>query len=327
MNALAPRIDSAKATILIAAAIGTAIVATTAPLAVYATTLAVFGLWHIAAEMNYVVRRFSGRFPRDLWAVWAAILTLLVVVRLNDYFGGGWPGGRSVWEIAALGGLVLSTLRFEAAGADRLRTFLLGGAVAGLAFAAFREPIAALAILAFLHNVTPVGFLLERFDGRERRQVAAISAVVFVVIPIGIVAFLPAFSQISTDAFAQRSFSGLGTIERHFGAFLPPGVVDLPIASRLFACAVYLQCVHYFTVIEILPRLAAPHPAPRRIETKKVAVGITAAVLGLYFASSFPDARRLYGIPAAVHAFLEWPLFVALFFSAKPTAQPAPVPA
>jgi hypothetical protein len=324
MKAIAP--DLRRSTLLVVGALLAAVAATAAPLAVYASTLAAFGLWHVAAEMRYVATRFSGRFPHDLATFWMALLALLVVVRLNDSLGGRWPGGRSVWEIAILVALVLGTLRFAAIG-DRARALLAAGGIACFCFFGFREPIATLAVLAFAHNLTPIGFLLERFEGRERRRVAAISVVVFFVIPVAVLFEVPFFPRFSIDALATQAFGGLGTIENHFGSFLPPNIVDRPIAARLFACAVYLQSVHYFTVIEILPRLTTPRAAPRRFDGKKVAVGLAAASLGLYFAVSFPDARRLYAVPAAVHAFVEWPLFLALILSQKPSAQTAPLPA
>lgn len=327
MRATVPDLDLGRATLLVAGALVAAAAATIAPLAVYASTLAAFGLWHVAAEMRYVVSRFSGRFPHDLATLWMALLALLVLVRLNDAFGGRWPGGRSVWEVAVLLALALVTLKFAATSGDRSRAIAASTAVAGFGYFGCRDPITTLAVLAFAHNLTPIGFLLERFEGREQRRVAMLSAVVFVLIPVAVVFGMPFSPRFAIDAFAAQSFGGLGTIERQFGVFLPPSVVDLPIATRLFACAVYLQTVHYFTVIEILPRLTAPRPALRRFDPKKIAVAAAAAGLGFYFTTSFSDARRLYAIPAAVHAFLEWPLFLALIAMPKPSAEATPVPA
>ena len=42
-----------------------------------------------------------------------------------------------------------------------------------------------------------------------------------------------------------------------------------------------------------------------------------------FFVSSFPEARALYGIAASVHAFLEWPLFLALACGGEPEPAPA----
>jgi hypothetical protein len=152
--------------------------------------------------------------------------------------------------------------------------------------------------------------------------VLALALVAFVAVPALMVggAFEPLAGFVSyvhrsgpVDGALSGLFPGLGEAADHFGVFLPGSLPESVLAPRLFAAAVYLQCAHYFVVIEVLPRLLPDAVRATRPPFKVVAplVAVGAALLA-GFLRSFAEARALYGIAAAVHAFLEWPLFLML---------------
>jgi hypothetical protein len=322
------------AALALLAAIGVA----TAPLVVYAVTLALFGWAHVVIELRYVRDRFAARADPRLAATWIVLLGLLVLARAADIAGADLgPGGRTKIELALLVAL-LAVTAMAARGAARLAAVGATAAL-GLLFLGV-HPAAAIAVLAFLHNLTPLGFLAERLRGEPRRRsvslvpVASLVLVAFLVVPALLLGGV--FERLL--AAAGRSpidgaFLGIGATSSHFGAYLPESWQGEAWAPRLFAAAVYLQCAHYFVVIHVLPRLgaavaaqAAPDaPAPAR-RWSRTAVAVCAAIgvaLAAGFARSFGEARALYGIAAAVHAFVEWPLFLALIVGVVGKRAPA----
>lgn len=316
---------------LIAGACGAALVATAAPLPVYAATLVLLGFAHVVVELRYVRDRFGRRIDGRLAAAWFALLGALAAVRAADYAHVPIPGGRTGVELALLAALFVATA-LATRGAQRWIALLATAAFAALV--AFVSPGVAIVALAFLHNLTPLGFLIEA--RRERRRAdafaaAGIAVAAFVVVPALIVSgasgeLLAALQVPALDG----AFLGIGTAADHFSVYVPAPWRELDLAPRLFAAAVYLQCAHYFAVLHVLPRLAriAPvtaaetsRPAPARAAFGAVRVGVALAVAGsclvaLAFLHDFADGRSLYGIAASVHAWIEWPLFLGLLLGA-----------
>jgi len=313
---------------LVALALAAALAVAAAPLVVYAATLALLGWAHVVVEMRYVRDRFAGRLDRRLVVAWLALLAALAGTRVVALAGGTLPVPRTVVELVLLAALLLVTA-LAAAPAWRGRALLVVGGAAALLLTL--PPAVALALLAIAHNGTPVAFLAERLRGDERRRALLLSAICFGVVPL--LLFLGAFDLLLARAGVPRwdgGFLAIGDASDHFSAFLAPAWREQPWAARLFAAAVYLQCAHYFVVLHVLPRLAAPRaPSPppsraRRLALPAVAVAIGGALL-LAFFRDFPLARSLYGVAAAVHAWIEWPLFLAVAVGAAPSAAPLPL--
>ena len=300
-----------------------AIASARAPLWVYATTLALFGLPHVLVELRYVDERFSARLPRGTLTWLVCGLGAVALLRLLAFVGVEGPLVRA--ELALGIGLVavaapLALARANPAG-SALALLTAGGLLAGVVYA----PLETLVTMAPLHNLTPVGFLAERLRGRRRRRALAAAFVVFFAVPAVMVGapFLPE---------VVSGPPGTGDLSLHLGAFVPSPWIGSERGERLFAAAAYLQVMHYAVVLGVLPRLGggdqraralAPWPRGRTFALAVVVVGATAAGS---FAMDFSCARAGYAVFAAVHAWVEIPVLLvacALGPTAPPTNQPA----
>ena len=111
-----------------------------------------------------------------------------------------------------------------------------------------------------------------------------------------------------------------------------PSFVEGRAAVRLFSAAVVAQVLHYVATIIVMPRLARSNDdrghfvAWPRSTTFLLIVVASSVVLLVGYVSSFTDARALYGVPAALHAWIEIPLLVLAFsaIAAKRTTPPVP---
>jgi hypothetical protein len=191
------------------------------------------------------------------------------------------------------------------------------GAVIGIAFAlgATYFPIETFLVWAWLHNLTPMGFVAEITEGEERRWLFWLG-LPFFVLP-GLVAagvFHEAVALIFPIAETQ-TLSVFGAGDRPLLSFLPPGSSDV----QLFSAAVVAQAMHYVAVIVMMPMLlkakqggvCAPTIVPWpswRVFAMGVA-GIAIVAFGIY-AISYTDARAGYAVAAAIHAWIELPVLL-----------------
>ena len=283
------------------------------PLATYTLTLAAFGLAHVLGELRYVDLRFGGRLGRTLaWGMGTA-LAGIVLVRLLLAAG---VLGRETALVLELGaGLSLVALVLPTLIRHRPGRGVVGLAVASvLALMIVLDPAAGLLGLAVLHNLTPVGFILEATEGAGRRRAAWACVIVFGVIPLAI-ALGWCWSLVAPLGVAAPEASplGYGPLQEAMRAYLPVEHLVPVTALHLFAACVFLQCAHYVAVLLVLPRLLPRGavgllrwPAPRWWPWL-----LFATTLALVpFAIDFPGARRGYGVLAAVHAWVELPLLL-----------------
>ena len=304
---------------LVSLALGIGCVVAAVPLLVYTTTLAVFGLPHVLMELDYIAQRFGPRLDRQLVSTWGVLLIAVVVVRLMDVGGLSGPNAREIWELGlliALAATAIPALAQASHGAIAVAATVLVLLIIGWMV----EPATALVLLAVIHNLTPIGFLAERLQGRDRRRILGVCALTCGAIPVLIASsFLHQAGATSGLACAELTFWPVGTLAAHLRVFVPSPVVDTSGAQSYFAAAVYLQCVHYAAVLYILPRLA---PATRegtpssawyssRTLVRRVVVLAGGGML-TGFVLSFAEARAVYGIVAVVHAWIEIPLLLVI---------------
>ena len=300
--------------------VGTAVAATALPLLVYTVSLAVFGLAHVLAELRYVDSRFSARIGRRLLVGFVTLLAAIVWTRIA-YLAGWIPG--NLWMplelglVVLLGALVMPILVRRGFFVTLIGVVVLGGIGLGAAL----WPIHTMLALALLHNLTPVAFLAERLRGRQRRQVMFACLVGFVLVPLFLASGVPLAWLMQLDLFAPDLglFASAGGLDNHMDVFVPPELMHRQYtALSFFAAAVYLQCMHYFVVIHVLPRLdsdeqwVTPHNVvrwPKQFYFLMILVG-AGGVLLLGFVASFADARGVYGLAAAVHAWIEIPILL-----------------
>lgn len=282
-----------------------------APIAAFVLMISAFGLPHVLYELRYCDERFSARAPAA--ALWI-IGILLAIIALARIANGAHVLSADVFlpiELS-LGAMLALT------GAYFMRANRFLGAAIGLAFAlgAALEPIATFLVWAWLHNLTPMGFVAEITQGEERRRWLLALAIPFFVLPALVAT--GAFHALASLLFANgewQTMSMFGAGDRPLMSFLPQGSSDL----NLFSAAVVAQSMHYVAVIVLLPQLlAAKQGASPRASLvpwpswRVFAGGVTvlaAIAFGIY-AVSYTDARAAYGVAAAIHAWVELPILL-----------------
>jgi energy-converting hydrogenase Eha subunit A len=198
-----------------------------------------------------------------------------------------------------------------------MRRHKLLGAVIGVAFAlgAIFAPIPTFLVWAWIHNLTPMGFVAEITEGEERRRWLLMLSVPFFVLPALVATGV--FHSLANALFQVaelRWTSVFGAGDKPLLSFLPPESTDL----NLFSAAVVAQTMHYVAVIVLLPQLlkAKQPDAPKTLvpwpSWPLFALGVAAVAaiaFGIY-AVSYTDARAAYGVAAAIHAWIELPILL-----------------
>jgi len=287
------------------------LVAVRAPLATMVLGLIGFGMLHNVLELRYVAGRFatvlSGRFLVLLGALISGIVlcrlfaarTPEIVLAYVVLAAGVWRAvPRPGWRLAALLGLGVA-------------------AAASLAWPAYH-----FVVLAHLHNVVPLVFLWEW----SRRLPTGRTA--FRLAQLGWVLGIPAL--ILAGALDPWIAGGPSTVAAFAGApasiaapVVPPG---LAIGLRFLVVFAYLQTMHYAVWVGFLPR-CAPDTArafdlriPWLSGWRPWALGIgLAALLAVLFVADYRQGRLLYASFASYHAYLEFPVLLALLFGTPRT--------
>jgi hypothetical protein len=281
------------------------------PLAAFVLMISAFGLPHVLYELRYVDERFSSRTSTRILGIIGALVGAIALARIAN----STHVLTSDWFVPIEFGLG-AALAFTAAVFMRKNRAL--GALIGIAFAvgATYWPIETFLVWAWLHNLTPMGFVAEITEGEERRRWLFWLGLPFFVLP-GLVA-AGVFHQAAGLLWpieATQSVSVFGAGDRPLLSFLPPGSSDL----HLFSAAVVAQAMHYVAVIVMLPMLLKAKqggtPAPTivpwpswRVFAFAVA-GIAIIAFGIY-ALSYTDARAGYAVAAAIHAWIELPVLL-----------------
>lgn len=314
-----------SAGVIAAYAAGAALLASAAPLLAYAGSLALLGAPHALAELRYVDGRFSRRLGAARGVAIAAILAVVVALRLATLAGGMQSSaaiGIELGLVAVLAFTVVPDLASRPA-----RAFVAVGVGAAIAAGSWAAPATLVVALAVLHNATPIGFLAERDDVRRRMLVPTLAT--FVALPVLIATGLPSRLLGGLGAFApDTAFASVGALHDHLRVFVAPAFIESAVAPSLFAAAAYLQLMHYGVVLGVLPRLietgtsADDRPVLRwpRARVLAVAIAVVGAVFAVAFVRDFVPARSAYGLLAAVHAWIEVP--VLLLAMAPHTSAP-----
>lgn len=263
-------------------------------------------------ELRYVDQRFAARIPRRGVAPLVLGLFAIAALRAAGLGGVGTAVGRALGELVVGAGLV--ALVVPLAGRSRAGAIAVTVAAAIGAGAAL-APLETLVMLSLLHNLTPVGFLAERLRGPRRARALLLCAVLFGAIPL---ALLLGASDWLTGGTAMAAGVagplGSGDLDQHLPVYVLSPWLGSEFGDRLFAAAVFLQCMHYAIVLGVMPRLggggeatgaAIPWPRARWFLP---GVGVAGAIAMFGFARDFADARTAYGVFAAVHAWLELPV-------------------
>lgn len=284
-----------------------------APVASYAFGLATAGILHVFVEFRYVEERFGARLEPRLFGALVFLLSAIALTRLLGVAGmEGLPHGLELWLGLGLLVVVLP-LALKRGGPAR---WIGVAASLVLAVGVAVAPLLTFVLLALLHNLTPVGFLAERLRGRERRRALVLCALLFVGVPGLFLLGLPdaLAGLLGSEALATR-WPAPAPATEHLGVYVPTGVSP-EVAIRLFGAAAFLQWMHYGAVLHVLPRLGAGDDAlasrirwgdPRQWRVPLALVAVAFLALFLW---RFGTGRAVYGIFAAVHAWIELPLLI-----------------
>jgi hypothetical protein len=277
--------------------------------------VAAFGLPHVLSELRYVDERFSARtsiLPLGIIGALVGIIAALRVASSASILG---SYDATLAELALGGVLALTAAWF-------MRKWKLAGLAVALAFGVgvVYAPIPTFLVWAWVHNLTPLGFIAEATEGDERRKLLATLSIFFLIVP----------ALVATGVFHQAAFaltginaasgpSAFGADTRPLGSFLWPGAsVESDVA--LFSAAVVAQSMHYVAVILFLPRLITQRPDlatsaplvpwPRKWSMFAWGIAGLAAAAFVVYAVDYSSARSAYGVAAAIHAWIELPVFL-----------------
>jgi hypothetical protein len=274
--------------------------AAAAPLPLYLAALACFGLPHVLWELGYVRAVWRGALPRYWWTALGAVLALQALARL-----GSWAGLLDSRRVAACDAVTLALVlllvlppALRGGGAAGLGAAVLALGAAGLlVFAGQRgDLLAPLALLAIAHNFTPLA-LVRGEAHLGALPLRPLLGALFALPPL-LAALL--WSVGYAGGFGAASLTALQSGEhtwltRHAGG----------AAAALVAGVVLAQCLHYYTVLRLLP--ASLDSAWHSSRWQRPAL-IACLAMSLGFALDYTGARGLYAVAAGLHAWLEWPL-------------------
>lgn len=313
-----------------------AVLASWWPLLTYSVSLALFGLTHVVVELRYVDRRFGRRFDASFWwlclAPIAAIVLLRLLRMLHVIRDVALPAELvlvAATIVAGLWGLWLMRGRTDLGAVGVVVGGFVGVVLAGmLLVGAVVAPLPTILLLAIAHNGTPVGFLVERAPPGARVRALLVGLLVYVAVPalVGLGVVVSLVSMVSGHGPAvDATVLNTGQLRDQLGVYVLPSLVNSPAATGLFSAAVCAQLLHYGGVILWLPRTLTsseqarlPWPA-----TRWWLLLLAVAAMGLFahFVYDFGGARGLYGLPAAVHAWLELPVILVGLSLATTTRQ------
>jgi hypothetical protein len=294
------------------------------PVATVVLGLVAFGVLHNVLELRYVTGRFDAILAGPFLWLLGALITGVVVCRLLpvsavtrgveiglSYVLLGVACVRSLvrwWRVLALG--------------------VLGVAAAtSLVFPAYH-----FVVLTHLHNVVPLFFLWEwsrSLPPRARR--------IFRGVNLGWVLGVPALLLSGVfDALLRASpaaFGGLGGVAafepgRLVPTYAPPALAA-DMGLRFLAVFAFMQTMHYVVWVGVLPRYA-PEAAARfdarvpmlRGRRAWLLGGALALFLGVVFVLDYAQGRTLYAAGAAYHAYLEFPVLLALVLAYSQGERP-----
>lgn len=289
---------------------GFAVAASRQPLAAYTLALGLFGLPHVLSELRYVDRRFGGSLRSRRGAALAALLAGIVLARMAGVMG--WLGA-SLEVPFELGCAALLALVCAQGSIVRRAVAALCGLAIGAA--TLVSPFETLVVFSILHNFTPLGFLWQIAPRALRPKAMAFAGAAFLLLPLAVAFGAPRALFGAADGGVDPL--GAGPLVLHLGVYVPSHWLHLVEARDLFAACVAAQGAHYASVILLLPLLLA-RVAPNarglvawpsaRVFLPAIALAGGLAFIG--FAHDFQEARALYGVIAALHAWVEIPILI-----------------
>ncbi len=296
--------------------------ALSAPLDVVVFGLLAIGMVHVALEVRYVSGRYHGLLRGRFLVGVNVVLVSIVVSRL--LLPGVVP--REV-EILLLVGMLVATVLL----ARSWRARAVGLAVlAPVAAFALARPDTWFVLQANLHNLLPAVFLWEwsatMVDPTRRRALRATTVAWAVAVPMLLLSGV-LDPWLATGSSAASKAGG--------ASVLPAIVVDPagPAAARLLALFAFAQVMHYTVWCWFFPRHAPEAtaafeatPVGAKLRGRRLvllAAGVTVLV-AVVAAHDYTQGRTVYTSLASYHAYLEYPVLIALTMAWATRLGPTP---
>jgi hypothetical protein len=267
-------------------------------------SLALFGLPHVLIEMRYVQSAFQQRVSSSLWQSIALLLATVVLLRslsLGGLIGGNFSKSLELLVVIGLVIVIVPTMWRHSRSHGILAIFIGLSMATGI----YLSPTLTLLLLAILHNFTPIGFIADRFTGKQRHWALGISAIVFGLLPILILIGIP---QQLVPTNPDVSIITAGHLQNHLGTYVPPQIQG-DFAQRLFTSAVFLQCMHYLVIIRCFSCWTNPM-SPSNQSFFYCCILTLGTLIFISFCQSFASTRSLYSLIAAIHAWIEVPILL-----------------
>jgi hypothetical protein len=311
--------------LLLAAAAALAL-ALRAPLPTTVLGLVAFGVLHNALELRYVTGRFAGVLAGRFLALLVALVSGIVLCRVAGLV----VGSPARYAEIVVGYAVLAVAVARLTGWQRSTAMAV---LAVAVTASLRWPAYHFVVLAHLHNVVPLVFLWEW----ARRLPTAATRAGFRMAQVGWVLVVPALILAGlADPWTGKVAPGVaafaGDPARVLAVSAPPSTVDSTMGVRFLVVFAFLQAMHYVVWVWFLPRYApdataaferrVPALTGRRVWALGLAGG---AVLAVLFVLDYAGGRSVYAALATYHAYLEFPVLLALLL-APAAAAPAERP-
>ena len=310
-----PRAGLAPSVWLVLAAAAALVLALRVPVATAVSGLVAFGVLHNVLELRYVTGRFDTVLAGPFLGLLVALITGVMVCRLLPV-----GSGTRAAEIA------LSYVLLAAACVRSLRRLWLALGLAVLTVAAmvsFTFPAYHFVVLSHLHNVVPLFFLWE-WSSSLAPRVRGLFRAVNVGWVLGVPALILSGVLDPLLRAAPAALGGLGSFQVAglVRTYAPPSLVPTSLGVRFLVVFAFMQTMHYVVWIGVLPRYA-PEAAARfdaRVPVLRggrawlLGVGL-AAVLAIAFWLDYASGKSLYAAAASYHAYLEFPVLLALVFA------------
>jgi hypothetical protein len=312
-----PQVGLAPSAWLVLAAVVALALALRVPVATAVLGLVAFGALHNVLELRYVTGRFDTVLAGPFLALLIALVTGVMVCRLLP------PGSGSRAAEIGLSYVLLAVACVRCLSRRRGWLALSLAVLALAASVSFAFPAYHFVVLSHLHNVVPLFFLWE-WSGSLRPGRRGL----FRAVNLGWVLVVPGL--ILSGLFdpvlraAPAALGGLGSFEVAglVRTYAPPSLVPTDMGVRFLVVFAFMQTMHYVVWVGVLPRYA-PEAAARfdaRVPLLRggrawlLGLGV-AGVLSVAFALDYASGKSLYAAAASYHAYLEFPVLLALVFA------------
>jgi hypothetical protein len=307
-------------TVAIAAAL---MLALFVPLEVAVYGVLLVGIGHLVFEVRYVLGHYAGILHGGFLVGVNLVLVVIVAGRLL------WPGANAqrLEMTLVFAMLAVAAVRWVPDLRARAATVIALGLLAGFAFT---HTDVWFVVQAHLHNLVPVLFLwgwsgVALRHRRHRRWFRALTLAWVLAIPALLLSGWFDGRLVDPTMSATWSTAAPAGV---MGSIVPGSIAaGSAIAARLLAVFAFAQLLHYVTWCWFLPRYGGPSepgfvasPAGRWLHGWRVVVvvgSLMAVVLGLAYVD-YRQGRTFYTALGAYHAYLEFPVLIALLAGARP---------